>query len=217
MVRDRRSLPPGVETTIYRDLTQALNAQGRKVALDTSGETLNHAIERCPPSLSPTFTSWRAGGSASSPVVTRLRLRHGSWWVGESIPSWYRWEKGACFVSGEGVLSQRHPPLKSVARLVPGMQWLPEFCPESSVGSRWLRPLGYQRLSPSAPSASSKEQYPLTRLRRRSAFAANVAAMPRPPAATRQRCGRVLVAGWTSPEPTGVLVERETAGRSDST
>ncbi len=39
------SLPPGVETTVYRDLTEALKARGRKVALDTSGETLNHAIE----------------------------------------------------------------------------------------------------------------------------------------------------------------------------
>ena len=47
------SLPPGVETTIYRDLTQSLKTRGRKVALDTSGETLNHAIEALPAFIKP--------------------------------------------------------------------------------------------------------------------------------------------------------------------
>ena len=47
------SLPPGVETTIYRDLTESLKARGRKVALDTSGETLNHAIEARPSLIKP--------------------------------------------------------------------------------------------------------------------------------------------------------------------
>ena len=44
------SLPPGVETTIYRELAQSLKARQKKVALDTSGETLNHAIKALPTS-----------------------------------------------------------------------------------------------------------------------------------------------------------------------
>ena len=47
------SLPPGVETTIYRELAQSLKARQKKVALDTSGETLNHAIEALPTLIKP--------------------------------------------------------------------------------------------------------------------------------------------------------------------
>lgn len=47
------SLPAGVPTTIYRDLTASLKARGRTVVLDTSGEGLAHAIAAGPDVIKP--------------------------------------------------------------------------------------------------------------------------------------------------------------------
>ena len=53
MVCDRRKLASRRRDDYYRDLTESLKARGRKVALDTSGETLNHAIEAIPTFIKP--------------------------------------------------------------------------------------------------------------------------------------------------------------------
>ena len=68
------SLPPGVETTIYRDLTAALNARGRKVALDTSGDSLNHAIGAVPSFIKPNIHELEGLVGRALPV-TRSRDR----------------------------------------------------------------------------------------------------------------------------------------------
>lgn len=47
------SIPPGLPATIYRDIVAQVQAQGRKVALDTSGEALRHAVAAQPAILKP--------------------------------------------------------------------------------------------------------------------------------------------------------------------
>lgn len=47
------SLPPGVNTEIYRDIATALKAVGRKVVLDTSGEALHRGVEAVPNIIKP--------------------------------------------------------------------------------------------------------------------------------------------------------------------
>jgi 1-phosphofructokinase len=47
------SLPPGVDPGIYGDLTTALKGRGRKVALDTSGESLEKSLHAGPDLIKP--------------------------------------------------------------------------------------------------------------------------------------------------------------------
>jgi 1-phosphofructokinase len=54
------SLPPGVNSTIYRDIVLALKARGRKVVLDTSGEALRYAIEAVPNIIKPNIQELEA-------------------------------------------------------------------------------------------------------------------------------------------------------------
>jgi 1-phosphofructokinase len=107
------SLPPGVGVTIYRDLTDSLKARGRKVALDTSGETLNHAIAALPTFIKPniheleglvgrTLPSREAVAAAASELVAR----------GIEMVVVSMGEEGACFVGAEGVLFATPPVIE---------------------------------------------------------------------------------------------------------
>jgi 1-phosphofructokinase len=107
------SLPPGVQTTIYRDLTESLKARGRKVALDTSGETLNHAIEATPALIKPNIheleglvgrplSSRDAVVAAANELVTR----------GIEMVVVSMGHEGACFVGAEGILFATPPEIE---------------------------------------------------------------------------------------------------------
>jgi 1-phosphofructokinase len=107
------SLPPGVETTIYRDLTQSLKTRGRKVALDTSGETLNHAIEALPAFIKPNIHELeglvgRALPSREAVVAAARELvARGIEMVVVSMG-----EQGACFIGAEGVIFATPPTIE---------------------------------------------------------------------------------------------------------
>jgi 1-phosphofructokinase len=107
------SLPPGVETTIYRDLTQSLKTRGRKVALDTSGETLNHAIEALPAFIKPNIHELeglvgRALPSREAVVgAARELVARGIEMVVVSMG-----EQGACFIGAEGVIFATPPTIE---------------------------------------------------------------------------------------------------------
>jgi len=106
------SLPPGLERTIYRDLTESLKARGRKVALDTSGETLNHAVEARPALIKPNIHELEAlvGRSLSSrdAVVAAANelVARGIEMVVVSMG-----HEGACFVGAEGILFATPPEI----------------------------------------------------------------------------------------------------------
>jgi 1-phosphofructokinase len=107
------SLPPGVQTTIYRELTESLKTQGRKVALDTSGETLNHAIQALPAFIKPNIHELEGlvGRQLSGPddvaAAARELVSRGIDTVVVSMGA-----EGACFVSGEGVLFATPPSIE---------------------------------------------------------------------------------------------------------
>ena len=106
-------MPPGVETTIYRDLTAALNARGRKVALDTSGDSLNHAIGAVPSFIKPNIHELEGLVGRALPsreAVTeaaRELVARGIEMVVVSMG-----EQGACFVGAEGVLFATPPAIE---------------------------------------------------------------------------------------------------------
>ena len=107
------SLPPGVETTIYRDLTKSLKARGRKVALDTSGETLNHAIEAGPALIKPNIHELEALVGRALPsrdavaAAANELVARGIETVVVSMG-----HEGACFVGADGVLFATPPEIE---------------------------------------------------------------------------------------------------------
>jgi 1-phosphofructokinase len=107
------SLPPGVEATIYRDLAASLKAQNRKVALDTSGETLNHAIQAAPALIKPNIHELEGlvGRSLSSrdevAKAAKELLALGIEAVVVSMG-----HQGACFVNAEGILFAIPPEIE---------------------------------------------------------------------------------------------------------
>jgi hypothetical protein len=112
------SLPPGLETTIYRDLTNSLKARGRKVALDTSGETLTHAIEALPQRVHEVDDLRRRLLDRRDAVVAAAK----SWSRAGLIWSSFRWARRRMFVGAEGSFSRPRQKLKS-ARLARVMRW----------------------------------------------------------------------------------------------
>ncbi len=99
------SLPPGVAATACRELTESIKARDRKVALDTSGETLNHAIEAIPTFIKPNIHELEGlvGRALSSrnDVVSAAKelLARGIKTVVVSMG-----HEGACFVDAEGIV-----------------------------------------------------------------------------------------------------------------
>jgi 1-phosphofructokinase len=107
------SLPPGVETTIYRHLAESLKARGRKVALDTSGETLNHAIEAAPTLIKPNIHELEGlvGRSLSSRQAVADAAKE---LLGRGIESVVvsMGGDGACFVDAQGILFAIPPEIE---------------------------------------------------------------------------------------------------------
>ena len=107
------SLPPGVDTTIYKEIAASLKSRGRKVALDTSGETLNLAIEALPAFIKPNIhelealvgralSSREAVAAAAGELVAR-----GIETVVVSMGG-----EGACFVGAEGLVFATPPAIE---------------------------------------------------------------------------------------------------------
>ena len=107
------SLPPGLKTTIYRDLTESLKARGRKVALDTSGETLNHAIEASPAFIKPNIHELE--GLVGRPLSSRDAVVAAAKELvarGIEMVVVSMGHEGACFVGAEGILFASPPEIE---------------------------------------------------------------------------------------------------------
>lgn len=104
------SVPPAVDTGIYRDLIGMLKEQGRAVVLDTSGAPLQQAIEAVPQIIKPNIHELEALVGESLPdegaviAAARTLLARGMQMVVVSMG-----KGGACFVSSEGVVIARPP------------------------------------------------------------------------------------------------------------
>jgi 1-phosphofructokinase len=107
------SLPPGVDVTIYRDFTKSLGSRGRKVALDTSGESLNHAIEALPAFIKPNIHELEGLVGRALPSRDEVAAA-ASELVARGIETVVvsMGEQGACFVGAEGVLFATPPAIE---------------------------------------------------------------------------------------------------------
>ena len=107
------SLPPGVNSTIYRDIVLALKARGRKVVLDTSGEALRYAIEAAPNIIKPNIHELEVlvgkRLQAQTEVVEAAKnlIARGIELVTVSMG-----KDGACFVTENALIMARPPDIK---------------------------------------------------------------------------------------------------------
>ena len=107
------SLPPGVNSTIYRDIVLALKARGRKVVLDTSGEALRYAIEAAPNIIKPNIHELEVligkPLQAQTQVVEAAKnlIARGIELVTVSMG-----KDGACFVTETALIIARPPDIK---------------------------------------------------------------------------------------------------------
>ncbi|MEZ5786453.1 MAG: 1-phosphofructokinase [Xanthobacteraceae bacterium] len=107
------SLPVGVGPTIYRDITTRLKTRGCKVALDTSGEALAHAIEAAPDIIKPNIDELAElvghaldSEAAIVAAARALREERGVDWVVVSMG-----DQGAIFVTGDAAIRAVPPPV----------------------------------------------------------------------------------------------------------
>ena len=112
------SLPPGVPATFYADATRVLREAGCRVALDTSGDALRHAIDARPQLVKPNVHELEALVGTSLPTrelvlgAARELVRRGVALVVVSMGA-----DGALFVrEGEAVLAV--PPAVAVGSTV---------------------------------------------------------------------------------------------------
>jgi 1-phosphofructokinase len=107
------SLPPGVEQTIYRDFVKSLKALNRRVALDTSGETLNYAVEAAPALIKPNIHELE--GLVGRPLSSRDAVAQAAQELlarGIEAVVVSMGHEGACFVNAEGVLFAIPPKIE---------------------------------------------------------------------------------------------------------
>lgn len=107
------SLPPAVKSTIYRDLAVRLKSHGSKVALDTSGDSLAHALEAGPDLIKPNIHELEAllgekleGESAVIAAARELVAR------GVELVIVSMGREGACYVTAEESLVARPPDVE---------------------------------------------------------------------------------------------------------
>ena len=105
------SVPPGVDTAIYRELIGRLKARGCRVILDTSGEALRHGIEAGPDIIKPNIHELEE--LAGKPLRTQVSVEKAARALlakGIKIVAVSMGGKGALFVSGKGAAF--HPAAK---------------------------------------------------------------------------------------------------------
>lgn len=104
------SIPPGIETTIYRELVAMLKEQGRRVALDTSGDGLQHALAACPDIIKPNIHELEAlvGHILSTPEAV-IEAAHTLLAQGIALVVVSMGGDGACFVTNEQTVVARPP------------------------------------------------------------------------------------------------------------
>jgi 1-phosphofructokinase len=107
------SLPPNIEPTIYRDLAAMLRAQGRRVAIDTSGDALRHALDATPHIIKPNIHELEMlvgeslGTQAAIVEAAQRLIGQGLQLVAVSMGA-----QGAVFVNEHTVVTARPPSVE---------------------------------------------------------------------------------------------------------
>lgn len=107
------SLPPGVDSGIYRDIIADLRRRGRKVLLDTSGAPFPLALEAQPTAIKPNIHEFEAYLGRSLPnekeVVAAAREMIGR---GIELVVVSMGKEGACFVTASESVVARPPDIE---------------------------------------------------------------------------------------------------------
>ncbi|MHA3775452.1 1-phosphofructokinase [Verrucomicrobiota bacterium sgz303538] len=107
------SIPPSVDSTVYRNLTAELKARGRKVVIDTSGVPLQQAIQAIPHVIKPNvhelgeLIGRKLSGETDIAQAARELVESGIELVAISMG-----EEGACFVTANEVVIARPPAIE---------------------------------------------------------------------------------------------------------
>lgn len=107
------SIPPQVDSSIYRELVAALKWMGRNVVLDTSGEPLRLALQAQPTILKPNIheledlLGQRLHGVKEVVAAARQLIKKGIQMVVVSMG-----KEGACFVTEERAVIARPPEIE---------------------------------------------------------------------------------------------------------
>lgn len=112
------SLPPGVDPALYRELAETLRAAGARVALDTSGEPLRHALAARPHLVKPNADELAALTGRRLPDVDAVAAAARELVAGGvELAVVSMGERGAVFVrAGEAVVAR--PPSVTVGSTV---------------------------------------------------------------------------------------------------
>jgi 1-phosphofructokinase len=107
------SVPPGVSTAIYAQITTMLRTRGRQVVLDTSGEPLRHAIESKPYIVKPNIhelESLLGESLTDSEAIVKAARKLNS--LGIELVVVSMGKEGACFVTADTVITARPPDIE---------------------------------------------------------------------------------------------------------
>ncbi|WP_329688005.1 1-phosphofructokinase [Longimicrobium sp.] len=106
------SLPPGAPPTLYADLARRIAARGGRVALDTSGDALRHALEAAPSVVKPNVHELQSlVGTALASVDDVMDAARGLLEGGVELAAVSMGAEGALFVAREGVVLARPPSI----------------------------------------------------------------------------------------------------------
>jgi 1-phosphofructokinase len=107
------SLPPGVDSKIYRDIIAGLRQSGRKVLLDTSGEPFSLALEARPTVVKPNIHEFEAfvghplNNEQEVVAAARILIDRGIELVVISMG-----KEGACFITATESVMARPPEVE---------------------------------------------------------------------------------------------------------
>lgn len=106
------SLPPGADVAFYAVLARRIAARGGRVALDTSGDALRHALDAAPQVVKPNVHELEAlvGGALSSMEDVADAAR-GLLERGVELAAVSMGAEGALFVARDGVVLARPPSI----------------------------------------------------------------------------------------------------------
>lgn len=104
------SVPPGVNPTIYQELTTLLRSRGHKIALDTSGEALRYGLEATPHIIKPNIHELEEllGAKLETPEAVADAARELTE-RGIELAAVSMGARGALFVTGEQAILARPP------------------------------------------------------------------------------------------------------------
>lgn len=106
------SLPPGVSSTIYRDLMMIVRDRGCRVALDTSGEPLRLAIDAAPDVIKPNIHELAT--LLNQPEHDKIDISAAARWLvarGVGLVAISMGADGACLANATGVVHVRPPSI----------------------------------------------------------------------------------------------------------